>query len=67
MESIRRNHADILRQPLCQCKGSGEKVYTDNGSGGYKEIDYRERTKETQAMLLKNNNLIELNHKIKYK
>ena len=53
--------------PYASVRVQGKKVYTDNGSGGYKEIDYRERTKETQAMLLKNNNLIELNHKIKYK
>lgn len=53
--------------PYAAVRIQGKKVYTDSGSGGYKEIDYYERTKQTQAMLLKNNNLIELNHKIEYK
>lgn len=41
------------------------KAYTENESGGYKEINYREKTKKMQTMLLKNP--IELNHKIDYK
>lgn len=57
----------FFNSPYASVRVQGKKVYTDNGSGGYKEIDYRERTIETQAMLLKNNNLIELNRKIKYK
>ena len=43
------------------------KVVQDNGSGGTREIDYRERIKETQTMLLETNNPIELNYKIEYK
>lgn len=43
------------------------KVVKDNGNGGTIEIDYRTRTKETQEMLLENNNSIELNHKIEYR
>ena len=57
----------FFNSPYASVRVQGKKVYTDNGSGGYKEIDYRERTKDTQKMLLKNNNLIELNRKIKYK
>ncbi len=53
--------------PYSSIRVQGKKVYTDNGSGGYKEIDYRERTKETQKMLENNNNPIELNRKIKYR
>lgn len=53
--------------PYTSVRVQEKSVYTDNGSGGYKEIDFRERTKDTQSMLLKNNNLIELNRKIKYK
>ena len=43
------------------------KVVQVNGSGGTMEIDYRKRVKETQEMLLENNNPIELNYKIKYR
>lgn len=53
--------------PYASVKIQGKSVFTDNGSGGYKEINYRERTKDVQAMLLKNNNLIELNRRIKYR
>lgn len=57
----------FFNNPYTSVQIQGKKVYTDNGNGGYKEIDYKQRIKETQAMLLKNNNLIELNHKIEYK
>lgn len=57
----------FYNSPYASIRVQGRKVYTDNGTGGYKEIDYRERTREMQIMLLKNNNPIELNRKIKYK
>ncbi|MPN52866.1 hypothetical protein SDC9_200529 [bioreactor metagenome] len=63
-EEIMRTFYD---SPYSSIRVQGKKVYTDNGSGGYKEIDYRERTKETQKMLENNNNPIELNRKIKYR
>ena len=58
---------DFFNDPYFSLKARGMKAYTDNESGGYKEINYRERTKKMQTMLLKNNNPIELNHKIDYK
>lgn len=57
----------FFNSPYASVRVQGKSVYTDNGSGGYKEIDYRERARDMQSMLLKNNNLIELDRKIKYK
>lgn len=58
---------DYFDSPYNFAKAKGMKVVKDNGSGGTMEIDYRTRTKETQEMLLENNNPIELNHKIEYR
>lgn len=58
---------DYFDSPYNFAKAKGMKVVKDNGSGGTMEIDYRARTKETQEMLLENNNPIELNHKLEYK
>lgn len=56
-----------FQNPYAAVQTQGMKVVTDNGNGGYKEIDYRARIKGTQRMLLKNNNPIELDHKVEYK
>lgn len=61
---ILQNYFD---SPYSFAKAKGMKVVQDNGSGGTREIDYRERIKETQTMLLETNNPIELNYKIEYK
>lgn len=58
---------DFFDSPYNFAKAKGMKVVQDNGSGGTKEIDYRQRTRETQMMLLNKNNPIELNHKINFK
>ncbi|QOW09853.1 GLPGLI family protein [Kaistella flava (ex Peng et al. 2021)] len=58
---------DYFDSPYNFAKAKGMKVVKDNGSGGTMEIDYRKRVKETQEMLLENNNPIELNYKIKYR
>jgi len=58
---------DYFTDPLSSLKSSGKKVYTDNKSGGYQPIDNREFTKNIQSTLLKNNNPIELTHKIDFK
>ncbi len=55
-----------FNDPLVSLKTSGKKVMTDDGNGGYKTIDNREFTKNIQTSLIKNNNPIELNHKIRY-
>ncbi|WHF52597.1 GLPGLI family protein [Chryseobacterium gotjawalense] len=60
---ILQNYFD---SPYSFAKTKGMKVVQDNGNGGTVEINYRERTKETQKMLLENNNPIELNYKIDY-
>lgn len=58
---------DYFDSPYNFAKAKGMKVVKDNGNGGTMEIDYQTRTKETQEMLLENNNPIELNYKIEYK
>ena len=58
---------DYFDSPYNFARAKGMKVVKDNGNGGTMEIDYRTRTKETQEMLLENNNPIEVNHKIEYR
>lgn len=58
---------EFFENPYSSVKTKGMKVVKDNGNGGYQEINYRERTDELQRMLMRNNNPIELNHKIEYK
>lgn len=58
---------EFYENPYSSIKTKGMKVVKDNGSGGYQEINYRERTREIQKMLIRNNNPIELNHKIDFK
>ena len=57
---------EFFQNPYSSVQVRGMKVVSDNENGGYKEIDYRTRIKENQKMLLKNNNPIELNHKVEY-
>lgn len=65
-EQYKKLLQDYFNDPLSSIKASGRKVVTDNGTGGYQPIDSREFIKNIQKVLLKNNNPIELDHKINY-
>lgn len=63
-KKILRNFYD---DPMFSLKAMGQKVYTDNGSGGTKEVDYRIMTKGVQNNLAKHNNPIQLDQKVDFK
>ncbi|MCS3869665.1 GLPGLI family protein [Chryseobacterium ginsenosidimutans] len=58
---------DYFNNPMNMSALGGKKVMTDDGVGGYKPVNEREFTKKIQDNLIKNNNPIELTHKINYK
>ncbi|EJL68193.1 GLPGLI family protein [Chryseobacterium populi] len=58
---------DYFNNPISIVATGGKKVMTDDGVGGYKPVNERELTKKIQDNLIKNNNPIELDHKVNYK
>lgn len=58
---------DYFNAPMSMVALGGKKVMTDDGNGGYKPVNERELTKKLQDNLIKNNNPIELDHKVIYK
>ncbi|MEY8758713.1 GLPGLI family protein [Chryseobacterium tongliaoense] len=58
---------DYFNSPMSMVALGGKKVVTDDGIGGYKPVNERELTKKIQDNMIKNNNPIELDHKVNYK
>lgn len=58
---------DYFNAPMSMVALGGKKVVTDDGVGGYKPVNERELTQKIQQNLIKNNNPIELNHKVNYR
>jgi len=58
---------DYFNSPMSMVALGGKKVMTDDGVGGYKPVNERELTKKIQDNMIKNNNPIELDHKVNYK
>lgn len=58
---------DYFNAPMNMVALGGKKVVTDDGAGGYKPVNERELTQKIQENLIKNNNPIELDHKVNYR
>lgn len=66
-EQYKKILRSFYEDPMFSLKAMGQKVYTDNGNGGTKEVDYREMTKGVQKNLAKHNNPIELDQKVEFR
>ncbi|WP_164466989.1 GLPGLI family protein [Chryseobacterium taklimakanense] len=65
-DQYRKIILNYYQDPYSTLKIQGIPVFTDKENGGYKEVDYRVRTKEIREMLIKENNPIELNEIVQF-